>query len=79
MKHLHNRVNGKELKEKIKQDHRPRITLSFYKYAQIGNPQLFRDHFYQLLASVDVLGRIYVANEGVNGQISVQVKYCPGR
>ena len=71
MKHLHNRVNGKELKEKIKNDPTQRITLSFYQYAHIGNPDLFRDHFYLMLASLGVLGRIYVAREGVNAQISI--------
>ena len=71
MKHLHNRVNGKELKEKIQQDPVKRITLSFYQYAHIGNPDLFRDHFYQMLAPLGVLGRIYVAYEGVNAQISL--------
>ncbi|MDN5214404.1 rhodanese-related sulfurtransferase [Fulvivirgaceae bacterium BMA12] len=71
MKHLHNRVNGKELKEKMRQDSITRVTLSFYQYAHIGNPDLFRDHFYTLLAPIGVLGRIYVASEGVNAQISV--------
>jgi UPF0176 protein len=53
------------------QDPRERATISFYKYAQIGNPTLFRDHFYILLDSAEVFGRIYIAYEGVNAQISV--------
>jgi UPF0176 protein len=69
---LHNRVNRDELKRRIyEEDDTRRITLSFYKYAHIGNVRLFRDHFYLLLDKVGVLGRIYVAHEGVNGQISV--------
>ena len=71
MKHLHNRVNGKALKEKLKNDPTKRVTLSFYQYAHIGNPGLFRDHFYIMLEPLGVLGRIYVASEGVNAQISV--------
>ena len=71
MKHLHNRVNGKELREKVRNDPTERVTLSFYQYAHIGNPDLFRDHFYTMLAPLGVLGRIYVAREGVNAQISV--------
>ena len=71
MKHLHNRINGKELKEKVKNDATSRITLSFYQYARIGNPDLFRDHLYIMLAPLGVLGRIYVASEGINAQISV--------
>ncbi len=68
---LHNRVNKDLLKEKMQADSRSRVTISFYKYAKIGNPQLFRDHFYQLMDRVEVFGRIYVSYEGVNAQISV--------
>jgi UPF0176 protein len=68
---LYNRVNGEELKRRMMESEEERITLSFYQYYQLGNPQLFRDHLYLKLHSIDVLGRIYVANEGVNGQISV--------
>lgn len=77
---LYNRVNKDELKEAVYGDDQKRITLSFYKYAKIGNVRLFRDHFYILLDRAHVLGRIYVANEGVNGQISVPAdkyeKFC---
>jgi UPF0176 protein len=52
-------------------DKTPRVTLSFYQYYHLGNPRLFRDHFYILLSEVAVLGRIYVSFEGVNAQISV--------
>ena len=68
---LYNKVDRKVLKEVLAKDDRARITLSFYKYAHIFNPQLFRDHLYLLLEPVSVLGRIYVSNEGVNAQISV--------
>jgi len=68
---LYNRVNGEELKQQLQESNEERITLSFYQYYQIGNPQLFRDHFYIKLNEVGVLGRIYVAQEGINAQISV--------
>jgi len=68
---LHNRVNGEELRQRMLNSDEPRTTLSFYKYYQLGNPQLFRDHLYLLWSELDVFGRIYVANEGINGQISV--------
>jgi UPF0176 protein len=71
---LHNTINGEELKEKIRRSEEQRTTLSFYKYATIGNPQLFRDHIYSEWASVGVLGRVYVASEGINAQISVPSK-----
>lgn len=70
-KSLYNRVNKELLKERLEQEGIERTTLSFYQYAHIANPQLFRDHFYLSLSDVGVLGRIYVSQEGVNGQISV--------
>jgi len=69
--HLHNRVNGRELKARMRQSDEKRITISFYKYHKIENPQFLRDHLYLEWAKLGVLGRIYLANEGINGQISV--------
>jgi UPF0176 protein len=71
---LHNRVNGKILKERIKTDTEPRKTLSFYRYHHIAAPAAFRDALYQSWAALDVLGRAYVAAEGINAQISVPVR-----
>ena len=71
MSRLHNRVDKRILKQHLESENTPRTTLSFYKYARIGNVQLFRDHFYLLLSQADTYGRIYVAHEGVNGQVSV--------
>lgn len=71
MKSLHNRIDTNILKEKILADKTHRVTLSFYQYYHLGNPQLFRDHFYILLSEIEVLGRIYVSYEGINAQISV--------
>ncbi len=68
---LHNTINGEELKEKIKNSDEKRTTISFYKYAKIGNPQLFRDHLFYHWSLLGVLGRIYVAHEGINAQLSV--------
>ena len=48
-----------------------RLTLSFYAYAHIGNPQLLRDHLFVSWDVLGVLGRIYVAHEGINAQLSV--------
>ena len=68
---LHNTINGEELKEKIQKSDEKRVTISFYKYAKIGNPQLFRDHLFYYWNPLGVLGRIYVATEGINAQLSV--------
>ena len=71
MKGLHNKVDRRLLKEQLEQSNETRITLSFYQYAKIPNPEIFRNHLFVLLDECDVLGRIYIAKEGINGQMSV--------
>lgn len=68
---LHNRISRKELKERIQNDPTPRITISFYCYFKIEDPQLFRNMLYQQLKELGVMGRIYLAQEGINAQISL--------
>jgi UPF0176 protein len=68
---LHNRISNKELKEKLYQENFPRTTISFYQYFSIQDPLAFRDELYKSLNTLQVFGRIYVANEGINAQISV--------
>ncbi|MFV0606715.1 MAG: rhodanese-related sulfurtransferase [Niabella sp.] len=68
---LHNRVSRKELKERILQDTTPRTTISFYCYFKIAEPEDFRNKMYRAFESMGVLGRIYIAQEGINAQISV--------
>ncbi|MCC6462477.1 MAG: rhodanese-related sulfurtransferase [Saprospiraceae bacterium] len=70
-KFLYNRVSRRALKEQLQHSSEPRVTISFYRYVTLHNPRFFRDHFYGLLSEVGVLGRIYVAREGINAQISV--------
>lgn len=71
MKHLHNRIDKNILKEKLRESTEKRRTLSFYSYANIKNVNFFRDHLYFQLNQLGVLGRIYVAVEGINAQLSV--------
>lgn len=71
MKRLYNRVNRAELKKKLEDSHELRTTLSFYRYHQLGDPASFRDELYAGLDRLGVFGRIYIASEGINGQISV--------
>lgn len=68
---LYNRVNRKELKERLMRDERPRVTLSFYRYVHIRDPRVFRDELFVRYNELEVLGRIYVAHEGINAQLSV--------
>ena len=68
---LYNKLSAKERAWIIDQNSQERITLSFYKYFKLGNPSLFRDHLFIVWSDLDVLGRIYVAKEGINAQLSV--------
>ena len=67
---LYNKLSAKERAWIIDQNSQERITLSFYKYFKIGNPSFIRDNLYIIWSKLDNLGRIYVAKEGVNAQLS---------
>lgn len=68
---LHNRINKKELKERLKNDATPRKTISFYRYVILQNAPALRDILYRDLLAMNALGRIYLAYEGINAQMSV--------
>jgi UPF0176 protein len=68
---LQNRVNKKELKKRIQEESIKRITVSFYRYVIIDNPQELRDSLFSQWNDWKVLGRIYIAREGINAQMCV--------
>ena len=68
---LHNRVSNQELKQRLMEETEPRTTISFYRYHTIPDPQAFRDELWKALNALKVFGRIYIAHEGINAQISV--------
>ncbi|TAD81271.1 MAG: rhodanese-related sulfurtransferase [Bacteroidetes bacterium] len=68
---LHNRVSNKELRQRMLAETDPRITISFYCYHPIAQPQELRNQLWTDLTALQVFGRIYVAHEGINAQISV--------
>ena len=72
---LHNRVSNQELKQKLYEENFPRTTISFYQYFPVQDPQAFRDELYRAFNAMKVFGRIYVATEGINAQISVPTHY----
>jgi len=71
---LYNKLSAKEREALLEEAGEERLTLSFYAYAKIGNPELFRNHLFIAWDQMDVLGRIYVAKEGINAQLSVPAK-----
>lgn len=68
---LQNRVNKKELKKRIQDETIKRVTVSFYRYVIIDNPQELRDNLFKLWETLGILGRIYIAKEGINAQMCV--------
>ncbi len=68
---LYNKLSAEERARIIDENSQERVTLSFYKYFKLGNPKVFRDHLFVTWSRLDILGRIYIANEGINAQLSV--------
>ncbi|UKN03109.1 rhodanese-related sulfurtransferase [Paracrocinitomix mangrovi] len=68
---LYNKLSAKEREALIDEAGEDRLTISFYQYHNIGNPKIFRNHLFVAWDALDVLGRIYVAKEGINAQLSV--------
>lgn len=70
---LWNTLSKEELVKQLEASGYDFVTVSFYQYAQIANPQLFRDHLFTLWSKLNVVGRVYVAKEGINAQISIPI------
>lgn len=70
---LWNTFNKEELVKRLTESGHEFVTVSFYQYAKIANPRLFRDHLFQMWSKLEIVGRTYVAQEGINAQISVPV------
>mgnify|MGYP000278608437 CR=1 FL=1 len=68
---LYNKLSARERAQLIDDAGEKRLTISFYQYHQIGNPQVFRDSLFLSWNELGVLGRTYVSSEGINAQISV--------
>ena len=68
---LHNKLSSKERSKILDKTKEKRIILSFYKYVFISNPRIIRDKLFLYWDSINILGRIYIANEGINAQLSV--------
>ena len=68
---LYNKLSAEQRAQLIDEAGKDRLTISFYQYFKIENPQLFRDKLFTEWDALDVLGRIYVSYEGINAQLSV--------
>lgn len=72
---LYNKLSAEERAKLIDEAGKDRLTLSFYAYAKISDPKKFRDELFIAWNALDALGRIYVANEGINAQMSIPADY----
>ena len=68
---LFNRKNKTQLIQEQFNESFIRKTCSFYRYVKIENPQEMRNVLYKEWLKINVLGRVYIAKEGINAQISV--------
>jgi UPF0176 protein len=68
---LVNRINKEELKKRLWEEPFKRKTLSFYRYVNIKDPAATRDELFRQWDELNCFGRIYVAHEGINAQMSV--------
>jgi UPF0176 protein len=68
---LYNTLSAEERTAMIDNAGKRRLTLSFYAYAHIQDPKQFRNELFLAWNSLEVLGRIYVAHEGINAQLSL--------
>jgi len=74
LKKLYNQKSKDLLVKKLESEDFNRTTCSFYKYVTIVDPITFRDKIYEEFDNLEILGRVYIAEEGMNAQISVPDK-----
>ena len=68
---LKNKLDKETCLKKLAAEPFKRVTLSFYRYTKIQHPREFRDQLFREWSDLGVFGRIYLAREGINAQISV--------
>ena len=70
-KGLVDKLNKQSALERINKEKFKRITVSFYRYCFLNNINLLRDTLFNEWSKLNVLGRVYIANEGINAQVSI--------
>ena len=68
---LVNKLSSQEAKKKLESETFKRTTLSFYKYVKLNDIFYYRDYLYKEWDKLKILGRVYIATEGINAQISI--------
>ena len=70
-KNMFNKLSKEQCMALLEKETFKRITISFYKYTILENLSELRDDLYNNWNELGVLGRIYIAEEGINAQLSV--------
>jgi UPF0176 protein len=68
---LQNIIGKDEALKLLGKENTPRRTFSFYRYVRINDPKTFRDELFCEWQKLGILGRIYLAEEGINAQLNV--------
>tara|TARA_B110000467_G_C18337086_1_gene499044 strand:- start:1136 stop:2206 length:1071 start_codon:yes stop_codon:yes gene_type:complete len=68
---LYNKKNKEQLINQLDAEQFNRLTISFYKYVSIEKLSELRDKLYYDWSKLNILGRVYLAEEGINAQISL--------
>jgi UPF0176 protein len=66
-----NKFGREELIKRLESETFKRKTLSFYRYVLLDDPMQMRNELFSKWSELQCLGRIYVAREGINAQMSV--------
>ena len=64
-------LSRKELLKRLHEEPFRRVTLSFYRYVIIDEPENLRNEFVAKWSALNIFGRIYLAHEGINAQMSI--------
>lgn len=69
--HLRNHLSKAEAFKRLAKENFSRRVVSFYRYVILENPDELRNELYAEWQKLGILGRVYLATEGINAQISV--------
>ncbi|HBL74904.1 MAG TPA: hypothetical protein DD458_06710 [Prolixibacteraceae bacterium] len=72
---LHNNIDRRILQKRLDEENFKRVTISFYRYFRITEVQELRDALYREWNGMNCFGRVYIAREGINAQMSIPEHY----
>lgn len=68
---LYNKLSKEELTKELEAENFQRKNISFYRYVNFNNPKAYRDELFTKWFQLNCKGRIYIAKEGINAQMSI--------